>query len=195
MEDFTDNKVKALLAQVEEDQKHFAAIGQFITAYSLAEAIVHSVARQFSGIDDELARIIFAGMRLGDVAERLRGLTRSKGEIYSEIDACLTHLDGIATIRHKLVHRTVTLLPTGGMKVDNSLIAKSSSASETETVHVEILQEMTVDCAKIAVRLLLLADPNTSPNEAAQFRAEHGAWRYKPPPPAPRAKERPATPR
>jgi len=190
MEGAEDEKVKAILKEAERDQKHYAAFGRFIAAYALAEAMLHTAARYFSGIEDAAPRIIFSGMRLGDLAERVRGLTRSKGEIHSEIDACLIHLEKIAKVRHKLVHRTVTLLSAGGMMVSNNLIAKSLLDAEEDTFDLETLENMGRDCIVIAVRLIFLTEPNLPNREAADLRSKHGAWRYKPPPPKSKGKSR-----
>jgi hypothetical protein len=94
-----------------EDTPYFAAVGRFIVAYANAEAVLHLTTRLLSSMPEDKARIIFAGMRLTDLAARLRPillLEGNKSPRYKEVDACLTQLDIIATERNKLVHRMVS---------------------------------------------------------------------------------------
>jgi hypothetical protein len=173
---------------------HYAAFGHFIASYALAEAFLHTVARDFSGADDETARIIFGGMRGGDLADRVRKLTRSRRpKDYDEIDACLTQLEKIAKERHKLVHRHVVSGPSGlGLQVSNRLTVGSLLHAEEEIFELEKLEQMQWDCMCIAIRLLVLTDEE---NGRQGFEGAYQPWRYRPQSPKPKRKGRRGIPR
>jgi hypothetical protein len=84
------------------DAQYFEAIGRFIVEYAAAEGAMHLIARKYSGMGADKARIVFSGMRLGDIAERIRGILRTdkiEESIQQEIDACITQLDLISSER------------------------------------------------------------------------------------------------
>jgi hypothetical protein len=99
-----------VMSTVPEDEPYFAALGRFIASYALAEQQVHLLARHLTRLTDAKARIVFSGMRLGELSERIRGLlkvTKATAKRYNEIDHCLQQLDLIAPQRNNLVHRFV----------------------------------------------------------------------------------------
>jgi hypothetical protein len=77
----------------------YATVGRFMTEYARAEAYVHYLTRCRSDLSDDTARIVFSGMRLGDLIERMRGFMQLKeretGE-YADIDSCLVQLNRMA---------------------------------------------------------------------------------------------------
>jgi hypothetical protein len=156
------------------DQPYFAALGTFITSYAGAEHQVHLLARHLTRLNDAKARIVFSGMRLGDLAERIRGLlrvTRAKSERFNEADTCLKQLDLIASQRNNLVHRFVMF--TGeAIEVTNIVIAKSIENPETQTFSMADFENMESDC--VAIRKWI-----------------RQPWRYKPPQPAQKRKLHP----
>jgi hypothetical protein len=190
--------MKKLLADVARSREHFAAFGSLIAAYAHAESLVHYVTRVFSGLDDKQARIVFSGMRLGDLTERLRKLTRSKPKIYKEIDDCLTRLGIIAKERHKLIHRTV-MLKDGrgpGFTVSNELTVASLLNVEEEIVDIDTLEDMQWDCLVVAFRLLLVRGSlKKRRRRITETEKQTFAWRYKPPPLSQKRPTRPGTPR
>ena len=180
-----------------EDDPYFAALGRFIVGYATAEHEVHKLARKLARVTDAKGRIIFSGMRLGDLAERVRGLlraTKASKKFYDEIDACIAQLDLVSAERNKLVHRFV-VYRSGKIFVTNYPIAKSAEASENEVFELHDLENMNNDCFCINVRLTLVRDRKLKAKmsrEANQWL--RGPWRYKPPQPAPKLKQRPSVP-
>lgn len=134
-----EQKLLALLSPPlppKEDDPYFAALGRFIVSYANTEHDVHGLARQLSHVTDAKGRIIFSGMRLGDLADRIRGLlqvTKASARICDEVDACLRQLGDIANERNKLVHRFV-MYRKQEILVTNLPIAKSTAAVEIETL-------------------------------------------------------------
>lgn len=170
----------------------YEAIGRFITAFAGAEAGVHLIARKLSRLDDEIARALFAGMRLSDMTERVRALLRivpengAKAILSIEataiVEACLDQLKAISGRRHNLVHR-VTGCGVTGIFVTNIMVSKSFDNSETETYTLPELTAMTADCEDIFNQLDRLA-ANNRIGEALAVGVP--AWRYTPPQPSPK---------
>jgi hypothetical protein len=161
-----------------DDEAYFAALGRFIASYASAEHSVHTVARKLSRLTDAKARIIFGGMRLGDLTERIRGLlraTRASDKKYNEIDACLIQLDLISEQRNKLVHRWVSY-HDGLIWVSNITIAKVIGSSETISLRMSDFTNMNADCSAISYRLQFhgrVGDPSL-------LKWARSPWRYKP---------------
>jgi hypothetical protein len=168
------------------DAEHFEAVGRFITTYAAAEAAVHMVARKLSGLSDEKARAIFAGMRLNDLTDRIRAIMRADNAgTYPEIDACLVQLGHIAKRRHNLVHRTTNYID-GKLISTNVLSAKSAVNPEIEPFTKEDLTALDGDCSVIYLRLERISNPTARRNTDPDFNAFlDGPWRYTPPPPKP----------
>jgi hypothetical protein len=57
----------------DESKQNYEALGRFITSYAHAEASLHELSRKPTGLSDEKARVLFAGMRLSV----LHAITRS----------------------------------------------------------------------------------------------------------------------
>jgi hypothetical protein len=189
--------LSASLPTIKEDDPYFAALGRFIVRYAAAEHQVHGLAIRLAGITEAKGRIIFSGMRLGDLAERVRGLlraTKASERLYSEVDACVTQIDIIGTQRNKLVHR-FSMYHSGAIFVTNLPTAKSEAAIEGQSFTLADLTQMTTDCLCITLRLLYVkAKKPTTKEDRETLRWSRGPWRYKPPPPAQKAKQRPSVP-
>jgi hypothetical protein len=177
-----------------EDQPYYAAFGKFIASYAGAESQVHVLARRLTRLSDNKARIVFSGMRLGDLAERIRGLlrvTEASNKRYDEIDGCLRQLDLIATQRNNLVHRFVTY-EAGKITVTNIVNSKSILAHEWDTFTIADFENMDSDCTAITLRLWASLGNKLKPHLKPWV---HEPWRYKPLRPAQKPTQHPSTPR
>src|SRR6202042_639558 len=114
----------------------------------LAEAGVHIAARHFSNLKEDKARVLFGGMGLGNLSEKVRILTADTTDSAS-VDELLAQLDVMTRERDKLVHRLVEYDPQEGLKVTDSLTVKTISAVETKNFSITELQNMEMDCKRI----------------------------------------------
>jgi hypothetical protein len=167
---------------LQSEPGYFAELGRMIAAYASAEAGVHFLARYLSGLPDAKARAVFGGMRLPDLAERIRRMMRVDkipDNIYQDVDACLVQLGAIANQRHKLVHRNVES-SEAYLSVSNSLTAKSLAGIEADVFSYLDLESVKLDCIAIFQRFLAIVSPDILGQDAinAFVRAP---WRYKPP--------------
>jgi len=169
------------------DKTHYEALGRFLATFANAEGGVHIIARKLSGLSDDKARILFGGMRLADITDRIRGIIQLDGndkltvEMRSDIESCLDQLALISSRRHNLVHRGATYF-SGGLISGNSLIAKTLASIESEIISELILNEMQSDCGVIFLRLSYVAE-GSDQNAEWLLALRQRPWRYKPPPP------------
>jgi len=140
-----------------EDEPYMAALGRFIVSYATAEHQVHLLARHLTRLSDAKGRIVFNGMRLGDLSERVRGLlrvTKASPKRYAEADACFQQLDLISAQRNNLVHRFVRY-HNKRILVTNIVIAKSIEAAEEQVFTKDDLEHMDGDCTAITIRFAI----------------------------------------
>jgi hypothetical protein len=174
---------------MEESARHYELVGRFVTTFASAEAAVHVLARKLSGLSDEIARVIFGGMRLGDVTDRVRGIMRINkvaAETYAVVDACLVQLNHISDRRHRLVHRT-SIFQDGDLIVTDILTSRSSATAEMQQVGQRELKDMIMDCVHINLKLSAIADPAEALEtfEPAVQEVLQSPWQYKHVPPKP----------
>lgn len=170
----------------------YALMGRFMAEYARAEAYVHYLARCRSGLDDNIARVVFAGMRLGDLTERLRGLMRlseKEPNEFTDLDSCLTQLNIIGKIRHNLAHRYVTVFQQL-ISASNVYTSKSIHPHEEDVYSLIQLEDMIADCKRIRDRILRHTDREARRKEQINptwLPELFAPWRYTPlPPDAPR---------
>ncbi|HXH47036.1 MAG TPA: hypothetical protein VNK51_24755 [Bradyrhizobium sp.] len=169
------------------EEEYFAAVGKLITGYAAAEQAVHTLARRLSKLTDAKARIIFGGLRIADLAERIRGLLRlskASQKRISDIEACLSQLDRISEQRNRLAHRWVHYFD-GRLVCSNVANAKTITATEVVFFELSQLEAMNSDCIAISYRLVQIGVKGGSKNTIKWVREP---WRYIPAPPAPRQK-------
>lgn len=179
---------KLLGIEPPDDSQYYEAIGRFIVAYAQTECILHELARKFSKLKDERARVIFSGMRLGDLTSRLRALLRISGcskSTLGEIEACLKQLDVIGLERDKMVHR-YSHYEMGSITISNQMTAKSLLTYERDAFTIIELGHLNLDCLGIYLRLAHILHPPAKrkmKREApSTYKSLHAPWRYKPPP-------------
>jgi len=86
------------------DREAYATVGQLVVEFARAETYVHLLAERILGHTHK-GRIVFNGMRLGQLADRIRGMLKTDNvdaAEYADIDACLIQMDMISKVRHKL---------------------------------------------------------------------------------------------
>jgi hypothetical protein len=172
-----------LLKPNADEDMHYAALGRFIRAYALAEAAVHVVARHFSRLSEKRSRIIFAGMRLKELAERVRALTQDQAQVNATVDSCLTQLRIIGDERHRLVHRQVDYEFKKGLSVTNRLTAKRLRETERSMLNLNQLEAMKQDCLAIFLQLSVTTGQiDLAPVREMSLLSAYASWRHKPQP-------------
>jgi hypothetical protein len=169
-----------------EDIPYYEALGRFIVAYAECEIAIHQLARRLTGIKDNRARVLFAGMRIGDVATRTRALlslSRRALKTKETVEACLKQFDIIGTQRDKMVHRA-TDYASGAFSVTNIMTSKSALVHERDLFTIVDLRNLRRDCIIISIRLTHTAFPFLGKKRHREFlNFARGPWRYRPAPP------------
>jgi hypothetical protein len=159
----------------------FAALRRLITEYALIEAAIHIIARYISALSEEDARIIFSGMRIKGVIERIRDLSKSAPtEFKNEFETCMSQFNLIGEQRDKLVHRAINQIEDV-LLVTNSLTAKTKALIATDKFKLDDLRNMQNDCLAIYLRLHYLTSPELRGKDSSAEKFVYSAWRYKPP--------------
>lgn len=178
----------------DDDERELSAlyeiIGQLVVEYARAEAYVHLLACRVLG-NDSTGLVVFDGMRLGDLAKRIRGMLRvqkTPNEDFSDINSCLTQLDAIGNVRQRLAHRFVNMQP-GAIETHNLYTAKTVEGQEIDRFEPHQIADMIADCHRIRVRILRHTDGEARRRERHDpdwSPALFAPWRYTPPQPLPR---------
>jgi hypothetical protein len=181
------------------DKTHYEALGRFIASFANVEGVLHVIARKLSGLNDDKARLVFGGMRLTDIIDRIRSflhLDQADGksdETFHDIEACLEQLGHISSRRHNIVHRGATYFE-GTFIVTNSMIAKTLAGIESELVSERTLKDMALDCDVIFLRLVAISNLMSPRDDNWIATLRNRAWLYKPPPPKPQNPKRRGNP-
>jgi hypothetical protein len=165
--------------QKPDENRIFAAFGRFIAAYALAEGGLHIAVRFFSGMPEPKARIVFAGMRLSDVIERLRSFVKDTPNA-DTINLIIEHINLIGGARDQFVHRLIEYDHGKGLKITNGLICKSVENTDPRTFTLPELEAMELDCRVIFVRLAIICEHPEPTTTDVSFVELYAPWRYKP---------------
>jgi len=176
---FAANFVKQ--QQQPDEDRIYAAFGHFVASYALAESALHIVARHFSGMPDNKARVVFSGMRQSDVIDRLRSLILP--EKTESINELLTQFSDITEARNQFVHRLVEYRHGEGLSVTSKLTCRSTTEAGPRLFSLEELESLEHDCRMIFERLVLTCDPPPTHGIATGISliSLFGPWRYKRP--------------
>lgn len=165
----------------------FGALGLMISNYAKVETVLQMYARKTLGIDDASARIVFSGLRVSDVTNRLNALllvNSANPREVSEFGLLSEQLNKITKARHLLVHNGITFVGDQSILVHKKFVSKRRDSFEKQEFLLNELISMADDCAYICVRILKLLEPEfdseLSLSEAGKsFAAEAlSPWRY-----------------
>jgi hypothetical protein len=165
-----------------EEDEYLAALGGVISAYADAETAVHILARNLSGLDDDKARIVFGGMQLRHVMDRVRkllALDSSPADMVANVESCFTQLGIVGTARDRLAHRSI-FIGREGVVASNYMTARDVLAPERDTFTLREMWAMRIDCIAILARLIDVAVGNPPRSATAAEMAVREPWRYKP---------------
>jgi hypothetical protein len=164
------------------NEKFYFMLGHFIARYADAEGLALACLRKLSGLSETRARIIFGGMRLDDISEKLRKITRAARiprDVKTEILSCIDQLAKLQRERAKLVHRSIRYHGEGIFAHHTAIISKSRTAHESENITADDLHWMAIDAMRIGMRLIKIMRPE---NEFGfPERSVLGPWFYIPP--------------
>lgn len=179
--------IRSLYGDPNDDIPYFAALGKFIVSYAAAETALHLLARKLSGMNEKKARIVFGGMGLGEIKEKVKKLLamrRMKKNIYDMAINAIDQLNHIKEQRNKLVHERVSY-HKGKLHVTDFYVAKSELQVKIKEFSLKELKDFESDCRTIHVRLEVIRRPQVLGNAVFEnVKLLHSPWLYKPPQPS-----------
>jgi len=162
---------------------HFEAIGRLVVEFARADAYVHLLAERVSGLGTTKGMVVFHGMRLPDLVDRIRGLLRLSNfdqASIADLESCLAQLDVISKQRHKLAHRFVDTHQEG-VSAHSLYTSKTLGSGEVDLFTPAELKAMAEDCYKIRVRIYRHTDGEGRRKTRSLDKYLFEPWLYKPP--------------
>jgi hypothetical protein len=178
---------KQLYGNLEDKVTYFSALGQLFVGCANVENAVHMLARKVSGLEEKKARIIFGGLRYGDLRKRISKMMEIDDfdkELRSRVENCLNQYALIDNHRDKMAHRMVSY-HKGKIHVSDILTVKSVDTAENVSYDLKDFENMISDCALIYFRLETVRRPSAY-IKGPTYRLKqikdglHASWRYKP---------------
>lgn len=170
-------------ADVDPRTRILRALGLFITNYAMVETAVHIYARKLIAIDDRKARILFAGITVTKLVEKISLLLALAG--YGEVDRrefceLAGQLKRISAVRHLLAHNGVTFTSDQEVLSHKGFVSRDPDATQPQELTLEQLHALVDDCAFMFVRFTAITEPTVweMGNVASLRDAAFQPWRY-----------------
>ena len=179
------NHLKGLANAIEEPyREYWAELGRFVHTFSETEQTLLSLLRHLAGVSDEIAGILFGGVRFDGAKDTINRIVAATAQtsVGDALRRPLAQFAAINTIRNNVIH--------WGAKHDGSTELLVTNAAQNPTadrlkefrISPDDLRAMSVDLHKINLALVLLLLPSSSDEETfGRYLAV--PWLYKPPQP------------
>lgn len=136
-------------------EAYFSALGRFVTMFSLVESATALVLWGAAGLKPPMAQAVFSGTRM-DVAtgtiKRIFDINEESGYRKGKIVEAINQLSIITKARNDVLHYGIDFLSDPlDLRITNALFAHIGSKIRTTKISSDILENMTVDLARILV--------------------------------------------
>ncbi len=169
---------------LDDDSKHYAALGRFVAMYAAAEAGAHVALRKISGFDDDIARFLWGNKRLADVTGAIRKLLPKSNisNVQKEmLLEALTQLHHLSDARGRLVHRIFEVVDDDTISTSNQAHEKALENAQTETFTLTELTCMEHDAFLISRQFTLISEPSKIAGDVEKlYEVLMTPWSYKP---------------
>jgi hypothetical protein len=139
--------------------EHYAAFGDFISAFNGADAECRRVARRLAGPTDAAGKEIdFEMLPFGAVVKLVKRClehTTSAQANITEIERCIDHLKKISEHRNNMSHSMISV-DADGISTYALIDETTQIHQESRHYHLDILRKLRNDAYCIAVRLNLV---------------------------------------
>lgn len=140
---------------MDDSQKYYWALGEFIETYSRAETVAQIVLWSSGSIPPLIARAIFSGTKVKGCISYIRRIHQAlELKIPQEIDDAFNQLTEINNARDNIVHYGSTTTEDGLRKISNSFIAHHKRTLKEFPISPDELNKMRIDLITIMARLL-----------------------------------------
>jgi len=167
-------------------QEYWAALGEFVSAFSLVEVNMQQALWEFAGLSRPLALALLAGSTRIDSAINLMSKVsvaqKWKSVRKKELQAVCTQLGIINKVRNDILHYGANFSKGAWVVSNRSLVATQKRARITKFT-VPALKNMTKDLMAINLRIVYLAWGSfmNAKTKRSFTQARRDPWRYKPP--------------
>jgi hypothetical protein len=175
------------------DHFYYHALGQFISTFSVTEAILRIALRHFAKVNDSTGKAVFSGVRVDtamSLINRLLEVRKPRNtQLQKDMTRIFTQLGIINGVRNDIVHYGSDVIGEERV-VSNRLVALTTARLRETPVSPDILDQMTHDLMTIGVRVAYNMRPSAAIPDAVRE-----PWLYKPRAPSPRRKRHRNKPR
>lgn len=150
------------IAYVETRQKqaqpYMLALGQFVSAFSQAEAHLAAFLWKAAGIDPPVAQAVFSGIRTDAAMQSVRRIADAEAWPTSkttEVEYVFAHLSAITKLRNDILHYGATMETPTSWKVTNRAFVHIPEKVQESKISAEILNSAAKDLATIVIWCLV----------------------------------------
>ncbi|HWF45209.1 MAG TPA: hypothetical protein VG537_11260 [Candidatus Kapabacteria bacterium] len=168
------------MPKIRKNEPVYADVGHFVSAFSMIEALTHMLLRSITGMSDNIARIVFDGMRINDVDTRIRRLlplSNFPTDIQGRIIRLLDQLREITKMRKALIH-SVGFADDGKWHSTNRLTAREYAPFELTTFEPNAINSATLDLRAMEDEIQEIMQNSLAGFPVIDY--QRYAWQYKP---------------
>lgn len=165
-------------------QTFWEALGRFIEAFALLEAMMFYLLSHRAGVQLDVAKAVFSGTRVDAAMDLMRRINESRtgDRTDAELEDVFVHIAALLRARNDIVHFGPLAGDDNERLVTNALKALTGKQVKSQKFSTETLQNMTHDAFKATIHIALASYPEPKSQEFySSTGAQKDAWRYKPP--------------
>ncbi len=170
----------------EERVALFAVLGEFITSFAFTEAGLHVFFRKLTGMKEDAARIVCAGMRNSDLIRKIKDLSEISDlaeETKARVRRILKQLLIVSEIRDHVVHRWSVFYPGSSVALSTDFLTAKTQVAPVNFIRYdkETITNAQMDLWMMQVELMAISTPRLHQNPDKKSYLTY-SWRYKPAP-------------
>ncbi|MDP4198668.1 MAG: hypothetical protein Q8922_10110 [Bacteroidota bacterium] len=176
------------MPEVAERDTVFAAFGEFMAAFSLADGSFHRFLRLITGMPDDIARLAFEGERTADIIKRVKSIAKitiTHDVLMTVLGDTIEQFEKIARMRNMILHRQ-TFVEGGALVSSDELTSKVAREDESEYLRHQTkdLLNAASDLWKIVTQIQfvkLSLESDGKANRLLILPRHSSSWLYTPP--------------
>ena len=179
-------------AQTKREAEYHQSLGNFVTEFSNAEAILHHLVCKFAGVIQPTANAVFSGVRIEaamSYINRIADAQKWRKGRKARLQIIFTQLGHINKLRNEILHYGSTVQTSGTVLITNKNVVHLKSRIQERRISATVLNDATKDLIKIFWLLVAFAwYPKLPMWEKIMGSILDVSWSYKPQQPRPPAR-------
>lgn len=167
---------------------YWYALGKFVHRYAEIELTLHQVLRIVSGLNEQTAKVIFSGARVGGTKDMIkRFYTARKKPLPDELARAFERIDSLTKARDRLLHNGIQFERGKAIVTDES--KNMAERAFKHTVSTADLDDLEADAITVNACLNIFwirerrPDLLNAPTHQGWAELARSPWRYKQPKP------------